>query len=42
MNALVAHTSSEMLAKRSDWPRRNVGPMVVFCILGVVGTFNDC
>jgi hypothetical protein len=37
MHALVARASSEMLAKRDNWASRNVGPMVVFCILGAVG-----
>ncbi|KAK4168854.1 hypothetical protein QBC43DRAFT_81865 [Cladorrhinum sp. PSN259] len=25
------------LAKRSNWPAKNAGVMVVFCIVGVVG-----
>jgi hypothetical protein len=40
MHALVARASSEMLAKRDNWASRNVGPMVVFCILGAVGMFG--
>jgi len=25
------------LVKRSDWPRKNAGVMVVLCIVGIVG-----
>ncbi|KAK4462019.1 hypothetical protein QBC42DRAFT_85502 [Cladorrhinum samala] len=29
--------SYSQLAKRSNWPAKNAGVMVVFCIVGVVG-----
>ncbi|KAI5462701.1 hypothetical protein BGZ63DRAFT_423931 [Mariannaea sp. PMI_226] len=34
--SLIAREALNQFAKRSNWASRNVGPMVVFCILGAV------
>jgi len=36
-NTLVARDTLHQLAKRDNWASREVGVMVVFCIVGVVG-----
>ncbi|KAH6899777.1 hypothetical protein B0T10DRAFT_554347 [Thelonectria olida] len=39
IKSLIAREAVHQLAKRKNWAAENVGPMVVFCIVGVVGIF---
>jgi len=36
-DSLIAREAFSHIAKRSNWASENVGVMVVFCIVGVVG-----
>jgi predicted negative regulator of RcsB-dependent stress response len=39
IKSLIAREAVHQLAKRKNWAAKNVGPMVVFCIVGVVAIF---
>lgn len=39
ISALMTRDEVHQLVRRKNWAAKNVGPMVVFCIVGVVGLF---
>jgi hypothetical protein len=41
IKSLIAREAVHQLAKRKNWAAKNVGPMVVFCIVGVGTTISS-
>lgn len=39
INSLIAREAVHQLVRRKNWPAKNVGVMVVFCIVAVVAIF---
>ncbi|KAH7149691.1 hypothetical protein B0J13DRAFT_621518 [Dactylonectria estremocensis] len=39
IKSLIARDAVHQLSTRSNWPAKNVGVMVVFCIVAVVAIF---
>ncbi|KAH8699963.1 hypothetical protein BGZ61DRAFT_532389 [Ilyonectria robusta] len=39
INSLITREAVHQLVRRKNWPAKNVGVMVVFCIVAVVAIF---